>query len=314
MSVVTLSAAGVEPVAFDGSQDATGFILRGLSGWLGTSSAKVDLVERAAGDGAHDVMDAQILYAARTVSVDYRLLPAGSADRDGLLAMQAMIRRMLHRTIAVRVQDAGSDLTATGYVDSIDVTQSAQNINRQYVDGQINIVCPRPELLSFSPQRLQLLPLSSDGEGLSYGDKLETWWTGEPNNSPSVLSVSPGSAGLVYPLDYGRDAGDGRNRGVVTNHGTSAAYPIVTIEGDFPDGVSLQLGGADTVTYEQPVWAAAPLVLDFRSRTASVQGADMTRWVTQRGFVPVPPSGSMSVVLRSQGSGYVTVQLPDTYV
>ena len=77
MSIVTLSATGVPDAVIDGSADARGMILRGLSGWLGTPAAKVDLTERLVGDGAHDVQDAQVLYSARTVTIEYR----GSSPR-----------------------------------------------------------------------------------------------------------------------------------------------------------------------------------------------------------------------------------------
>ena len=81
MSVVILDAGPMGVVQFDGSAAAAGYILRSLTGWLGSTSAKVDLVERSAGDGAHDVMDAQILYSARTVSVEYpHTQPAAPAD------------------------------------------------------------------------------------------------------------------------------------------------------------------------------------------------------------------------------------------
>lgn len=232
MSVVILDAGPMGVVQFDGSAQAAGYILRSLTGWLGSTSAKVDLVERSAGDGAHDVMDAQILYSARTVSVEYRLLPYGADDRSTLLAMQTRIRSLLHRQIRVRVIDADHDLTAVGYVDSIDVEQSTQNMNRQFLTGQINIVCPRPELCSTDMQLVQLLPLdtANEGEGLRYGDKLETYWEGTPNNSVSVLSITPGDKGLSYPIDYGDATLDGRNRGTLTNHGSSPAYPLITVE------------------------------------------------------------------------------------
>lgn len=316
MSVVILDAGPNGVVQFDGSAAAAGYILRSLTGWLGSTSAKVDLVERSAGDGAHDVVDAQILYSARTVSVEYRLLPYGADDRSTLLAMQTRIRSLLHRQIRVRVVDADHDLTATGYVDSIDVEQGAQNVNRQFLTGQINIVCPRPELCSTDMQLVQLLPLdgANEGEGLRYGDKLETWWVGEPNNSVSVLSITPGDQGLSYPIDYGDAALDSRNRGTLTNHGSSPAYPVVTVEGSWPHGIDVQINGQYSLHYELPVSAAAPLVLDFRSRTASINGTDVTRHLTQRGFALVAPGSSVDVVLRSTGDGFVSVSMADTWM
>lgn len=316
MSVVILDAGPNGVVQFDGSAAAAGYILRSLTGWLGSTSAKVDLVERSAGDGAHDVMDAQILYSARTVSIEYRLLSDGADDRSTLLAMQTRVRSLLHRQIRVRVVDADHDLTAVGYVDSIDVEQGAQNITRQFLTGQINIVCPRPELCSTDMQLVQLLPLdgANEGEGLRYGDKLETYWTGTPNNSVSVLSITPGDQGLSYPINYGDAALDGRNRGTLTNHGSSPAYPMVTVQGDFPHGIDLQINGQHKLRYELPISAAAPVLLDFRSRTASINGTDVTRHLTQRGFAPVAPGASVDVVLRSSGDGFVTVSMADTWM
>ena len=316
MSVVILDAGPNGVVQFDGSAAAAGYILRSLTGWLGSTSAKVDLVERSAGDGAHDVVDAQILYSARTVSVEYRLLPYGADDRSTLLAMQTRIRSLLHRQIRVRVVDADHDLTATGYVDSIDVEHGTQNVNRQFLTGQINIVCPRPELCSTDMQLVQLLPLdgANEGEGLRYGDKLETWGEGEPNNSVSVLSITPGDRGLSYPIDYGDAALDGRNRGTLTNHGSSPAYPLITAEGNWPQGIDLQIDGRYTLLYELPVSAGASVALDFRSRTASVNGTDVTRHLTQRGFAPVEPGSSVDVVLRSTGDGFVSVSMADTWM
>lgn len=321
MSVVTLSADGVEPVVFDGSQEASGFILRGLSGWLGTSSAKVDLVERAAGDGAHDVMDAQILYAARTVSVDYRLLPAGSADRDGLLAMQAMIRRMLHRTMVVRVQDAGSDLTATGYVDSIDVPQTAQNVNRQYMEGQINIVCPRPELLSTQEQAVQLIcdRLDLGRGGLSYNPAgMLTRWEGEPNNSVSVLTVDTleGTRGLRYPLTYRiYDDETDSSTGMIRNAGTSRAYPVFEVCGDLPDGIDLVFPGTGLqLACAHAIHPGTPLILDSRTRTASIHGRDVSDTLINRGFPTIQPASSLAMRVHTLGDGWVNVTSHDTYM
>ena len=90
MSIVTLSASGVQDAVIDGSASAHGMILRGLSGWLSSPDAKVDLTERLAGDGAHDVQDAQILYAARTVTIEYRLLADTAHDRNQVLDMHSM--------------------------------------------------------------------------------------------------------------------------------------------------------------------------------------------------------------------------------
>ena len=281
MSIVTLSATGVQDAVIDGSAAARGMILRGLSGWLGSPAAKVDLTERLVGDGAHDVQDAQILYSARTVTVEYRLLADTAHDRNQVLDMQSHLRTFLHRTVRVRVQDNAHELYCEGYVDSIDTEQTTQNVNWQFLTGQIVIVCPRPELLSSLERgcQLQCASLENGSGGLSYNpqeDFLATRWEGEPNNSVSVLfDTLEGDEGIHYPLTYYLDDDDAAasNTGVVINDGSSRAYPVFRVHGPMPDGVDLEFPGTGLrLQCSLPVYAGSPLILDSRTRTASVNG------------------------------------------
>lgn len=317
MSVVTISASGLRAINFDGSQDAKRYILRGLHGWLDSTASKTQIVERQAGDGAHAI-NQHVWYEARTVTIEYRLMPDGMHDRGGLLAMQAAIRAYLHHEVTIRVQDADSDLYCQGYIDHIEVEQSVQNINRQYMNGQIVMICPSPQLLSTSEQQFQLIPRSMSGIGLSYGEGLVTWWTGEPNNSPSVCAERPTNTGLAYPLDYGdSEQSEGRVRGIFENHGSSPAYPMVIVQGDWPHGVAFTLtDGHDTyqLAYNNTIEMNAPLALDFSRCAAIVDNTDMSRFLTKRAFPPVPEFGSLGIVLRSEGTGYVQCLCNDTYM
>lgn len=321
MSVVTLSSPGVESVRLDGSAQATGLLLRGLSGWLSSPTAKVDLSERAAGDGAHDVMAAQILYAARTVIIEFRVLAAQGADRDGVLAMVESLRTMLQRSVSVRVQDGERDLTATGYVDSVEITEHAQNMNWQTMTGQVTIVCPRPELLSTSVDmcQVQCRSVESASGGLSYNPLgLLSWWEGEPNNSPSVLEETlAGDMGLRYPLTYTLDDGDedASNLGILHNHGSAKAYPVFTVNGPMPDGVDLVFPGTGLhLACSQSVYAGSPLTLDCRTRTATVNGVDVSDTLTSRGFPHIEPASDLTVLLRTIGDGWVDCSVHDTYM
>ncbi|RSX48941.1 hypothetical protein [Bifidobacterium castoris] len=323
MSVVTLSAPGIPDAVLDGSAAARGMVLRGLSGWLGTPTAKVDLTERLAGDGAHDVQDAQILYSARTVTIEYRLLADTAHDREQVLDLQARLRMFVHRMVTVRVQDGEHDLSCTGYVDSIDTEQTAQNINWQYLTGQVVIVCPRPELLSSVVHgcQVQCANMEYGSGGLSYypqPDFLATRWTGDPNNSPSVLfETLEGDEGLHYPLAYMLDDTDAApsNTGVLTNDGSSRAYPVFRVYGPMPDGVDLEFPGTGLrLRCALPVYAGSPLILDSRTRTASVNGVDVSETLTARGFPTVPPQGSVGVLLRTIGDGWVDCEVCDTYI
>ena len=306
-----LSAEGVEPVRFHGSGtlDALGLTGDGITGWYSMPAVKVDATARGQGDGGHDIAEDTIMYASRTVTLHWN---ANSADRAGVLALTDLIRRFAHRLVRLRVVDADSDTYCEG--GYLAMNQASVYRHAMVEPSKVTIVFERPERLATNAQLFQLLPLDGQGQGLFYGDRLETYWTGEPNNSVSVLSVTPGPDGLAYPVNYGRPGGDGRNRGVLENHGTSRAYPQLTVVGDFPQGVRLLLGDGAIIEYTQPVTVGAPLDLDFRSRTARVDGRDMSRWLRHRGFSPVKARSSMSIVLKSEGEGYVTCLTHDTYM
>lgn len=323
MSIVTLSAPGAQDAVIDGSASARGMILRGLSGWLGSPSAKTDLTERLVGDGAHDVQDAQILYSARTVTIEYRLLADTAHDRNQVLDMQADLRTFLHRTVRVRVQDDAHDLYCEGYVDRVDTEQAAQNMNWQYLTGQIVIVCPRPELLSSLERgcQLQCASLETGSGGLSYNpqdDFLAASGEGEPNNSVNVLfGTLEGDEGIHYPLTYYLDDDEtaASNTGVVTNAGSSRAYPVFRVHGPMPDGVDLEFPGTGLrLQCSLPVYAGSALILDSRTRTASVNGVDVSETLISRGFPTIPPQGGLSLLLRTVGGGWVDVESHDTYI
>lgn len=306
-----LSADGIEPVRFNGSGalDALGLTGDGITGWYSMPAVRIDVTERGQGDGGHDIAQDAIMYASRTVTINWN---ANAADRAGVHTLTDLVRRFAHRRVRLRVVDANRDT----YCDGGYLTMEQSSIWRHAIveASSITIVFERPERLATDAQLFQLLPLGQGGQGLFYGDKLKTWWEGDPNNSVSVLSVSPGSKGLVYPINYGRAGGDGRNRGVFENHGTSRAYPELTVVGDFPQGVTLMLGNGAIIEYGQPVTIGAPLVLDFRSRTARIDGRDMSRYLQQRGFTPISAQSSMSIVLKSDGDGYVSCIMHDTYM
>ena len=303
MSIVTLNAADTEPVSFDGSQTATRYILRALSGWLGSPDAKVNLVERANGDGAHDVPASTISYAARTVSVEYRLLTRDAHGRDELLAMQDSVRAFLHKHVRVRVRDETMDTYCDGYVAQLTMGENVQNVNRQTQTGTIDIVCARPEILSTQVQSGQMLPsqVNVGGGGLSY--------------NPSELTTLAGTSGLRYPLTYMTvERIEQPNQVTLTNRGTSDAYPVFVCNGPMPDGVDLVVEGTGLwLRCAHPVYGT-PLVLDSRSRTATVGGLDVSRTLVSRGFPVVPAGGSITVTLRTTGTGWVDASMHDTWM
>jgi hypothetical protein len=161
-------------------------ILRDIDGWYGSPESKVQLSERAYGNGAHDIASEDIDYGARTVMVDWRIIANG---RDGMLSALHAIRALAGHTVRVRVVDGMDDLYAVGYVHEASKDKSAQNIPQQTETGTLTIVCQRPEILSWAASESQLMPVSRVRGGLSYGaPAYELAWTGTPNASASTLS------------------------------------------------------------------------------------------------------------------------------
>lgn len=286
-----LSASGLEPVRFEGSGDLDCLCIAkgGIEGWWSTPAAKVNVTARGQGDGGHDVSEDDISYASRTVTLHWN---ANASSRDALLALTDSVRRLVHRQVRMRVVDGTEDTCCSG--GYMVLTQQPDYRSGSIADSTITIVFERPERLSSTPQRYQLLPsIESDHVGLSYGDS---------------------GKGLAYPLSYGKAAVDARNVCTLTNNGSSRAYPVFTVQGPWPNGVQLTFPGLNmSLDYAQAV-GNVPLVLDSRSRTASIGGLDVSRNLRQRGFPIVQPGGSLAVNLQSIGNGYVSVECHDTYM
>ena len=158
-----------------------------------------------AGDGGHDIAEEDISYASRTVTLHWN---ANASDRQSLLALTNRVRQLAHRHVRMRVVDGGEDTYCEqGYVS---VTQASDYRPGSIADSTITLVFERPERLSSTPQRYQLLPsIESDHVGLSYGDS---------------------GKGLAYPLSYGLAATDARNVCTLVNNGSSRAYPVFIVQ------------------------------------------------------------------------------------
>jgi hypothetical protein len=121
----------------------------------------------------------------------------------------------------------------------------------------------------------------------------------------------PTGKGLSYPLNYGT-GGVTSNVELLINQGSSKAYPVLTVTGNFPNGVQIQWGG-NALQYDGAI-GAVPLILDSRSQTASMGGVDVSRNLSRRDFPVVPADGSVSLRLMSAGTGWVTAVCRDTYI
>lgn len=294
MSDVTLTANGSSVTLHgDGDWQGPGIALTGLTGWYATPDPKITVTARGQGDGGHDIAESDILYSARVVTIGYRVI---AGTRQEALDLLAQLDRAVHGLVTCRVIDQGQDTQCVGGYYSRSLEQKIQNPLWQNLSGDITLVFERPERVTAEARRIQLTAqhVSMAGGGLDYGTN---------------------RTGLRYPLSYGLKAeGSGTNVGVLTNQGSSRAYPVFTVNGPMPDGVRLDFPGLQqSIHCTQPV-NDVPLVLDTRTRTASIGGQDVSRTLDERGFPTVPANGSINVVLSSLGSGFVDCAIQDTYM
>lgn len=287
-----LSASGLEPVRFEGSGDLDCLCIAkgGIEGWWSTPAAKVNVTARGQGDGGHDVSEDDISYASRTVTLHWN---ANASSRDALLALTDSVRRLVHRQVTMRVVDGTEDTyCAGGYLT---VTQQPDYRTGSIADSTITIVFERPERLSTLAHSGEARASVVQSGGLSYGAS---------------------NAGLAYPLSYGAVSG-GATLCRFPNNGTSRAYPTYTINGDWPSGVSLYLncdGKRTEIRYDSPIHLGTPVLLDTRTRTATLGGVDVSRHLSSRGWRTIPAGKALTVLLGTAGNGWVTCSSHDTYM
>jgi len=258
----------------------------GIEGWWDSPDLKVTQVERVTGDGAHDVPEGEILYAARTVVLH---ASAVGPSRAGTLAAMDRLRACMGRSVRLRVVDETSDTYVEGHA-SLAVDQSGK-WDPHWQLATLTFGFPRPERLSTASRVGLMVPGAPSTQGLVWSE----------------------AGVLLWPLSYGNAAATA-SVCTVANRGTYPATPVITAAGDMPDGFVLtDVATGSQLAYGQPVrWQ--PVVLDCRSRVATVAGVDVTRALTSRGWPSVPAGGSLTLALTASGTGQVEVSCHDTYI
>lgn len=281
---IELSAEGVEPVRLNGtagSLSGLGIVGRGIEGWDSTPTTKVDAVARSAGDGGYDIDAGNILYASRTVKV---IWAAYGDNRQSVHELTDSLRRFVHRLVTMRVVDGEQDTYCEHGYFSMDQASVYRHATTDA--SSFTIVFERPERLSTHTQRIQVnCPSNITGGGLTYNPDL-------------LLTTLDGDIAIRYPLTYDMPGDEAlTNTGLLHNTGTSRAYPVLTVCGDLPEGIHIAFPGTGLeLACSRPINPAVPLVLDCRSRTASMGGTDISESLTKRGFPMIDPDGTLKVL------------------
>ena len=274
--------SGGPPVHFDAESDS-GLMLGTVDGWYGTSSAKVDLTELSGGNGASAVSDKAILYSSRTVTLGV------CASRDTYSELVGLIDSadaLAEKLVTIEVDGGEGPTTATGYVQVEWGAGPMPTMNT----GTITVVCPDPRRYGSVEHGVSLSPGGNSTGGLDLTDER-----------------------LAFPLAWGAQAAS-RNVTTMHNAGTSTAYPTIRVQGGISDVVITNATTGEELTIPGYIgWQ--PIVLDSMTRTATIDGVDVTRRIGQRHFPTIAPGGDTTLALVCSGTnGAVRVTWHDTYI
>lgn len=255
-----------------------------LDGWYSTPDSKVESTERQSGHGAFPVTKDMVLYSARTVSFNTSAI---AGDRAKVLDTLEQIQLLAGSIVTIRVVDGERDTYATGYIE----TEWKPDRWFTASTGTITIVCPDPRRYATEGTQAFLSPMTGADGGFMFD-----------TDAGVVLS---------QPFQWAGDT-EGGNVAVIENNGTTTAYPTLTVGGYWPNGVIINTGSGQ-LSYGVRLYYQN-LVLDSKSRTASINGVDVTRNLTSRDFPTVEPGETLRLSCNSAGTGGITVSIRDTYI
>lgn len=271
----------------------------GVEGWYSSPATKASQTERQAGNGAHDVPENNLLYAARTVVV-HVMVGHSSQTRGTRLKAWEKLQMAIGKDVTFRLVDDTSDTFVYGYIDLNDFDSERPNMA---TEGKMTVYCPRPERLSFNPH---IGSMSSWRNKMSGGLQFDSLGDTDPIRY------------LHYPLTFGEGAVRDSNVCTVVNNGTYTSYPIITVSGYIePDFTIVNNVTGGELQYKGDYYTSGDtIIFDSRSRTASINGVDVTRKLVSRDFPVVPPKSSvtLSVIANSTSYGVVNVICYDTFI
>lgn len=254
-------------------EGSTGFIFTRLQGWLGSPPMRASMTEYPNSDGA-PVPDRNNR-SPRVITFDGALAGASSQDAvenfyDRFAAIQSS---GVPITFSVE-RDWGTRSCVVSLMDSAEVDELGDGIVAA-VTAQFIAYDP----IKYGPVRTVSTGLASGGGGLEY-----------PLGSPS---------GALY---YGANGNLGRV--TLTNAGTAAVWPSVTVTGGLTTGFYLQrLDTGQVVRYDRVVPAGSTVDIDFSTGEVLIDGiSDGSTYLTRYEFWSVGPGESVEVQFNAIGA------------
>lgn len=264
----------------------TGRVYTRLAGWYGSPPMRADSVNRPSADGAFAV--AQAWRSARSLTFEGALFGSSSSAAIELWSQFSAVQSS-GEPITITVGDDFGTLSVTA---SLDGAVSVDELSRDAATVTATFVCYDP--VKYAAPREVTTGLPSAGGGLTY----ELF---EPSGF----------------LDYGANGDLGRV--TLSNAGTAAVWPTMTVTGALTNGFFVQrLDTGQRVRYDRVVPAGSDVMVDFRTGAVVVDGeSDGSTYLTVSEFFPVAPGESFEVQFNSigasSGTPELSVQISDGY-
>lgn len=244
---------------------------------------------KTVGHGSNRVRDIDIRRGQRTVGVTGWTMAESLDDMEARLCE---LEQWPEKHVRLRFVGQGRDL----YVEGVWDFTRPDALNPVQTEWSAKILCEEPWLWSTGEQRLFLQAQATGKGGLQWGAN---------------------GAALRWPLNWGDPGVDG-NSGFIVNDGNAVGGPVITVHGNYPQGVTLADSSGRNLVYDGPILSGAPLILDCRPgrRTALVDGVNRARFLSVREWFTVPAGGSLglSFLPHTTGSGWADVSMRSVWL
>lgn len=259
----------------------------GLKGWWDSPDQKVEMTERQAGHGAHNITDDMVLYSTRTITVGIYIC---ATDRATMQEQQNKVNKLLGKVITIVVEDDEQETYTTGFL-AIEWDNVRHGGVYEYQQATLTFVCADPRRYATEAHTCYLAPMAGTEGGLLFDDNGNMY---------------------VNPVQFYGTTEAG-NVAMLQNNGTATAYPVLTVSGYWPYGITINLPDGGQLRYNSQIYYTN-VVIDCLTRTATINGVDVTRNLSSRKFPSVEPGESLRLSCQSIGNGSVEIEVHDTYI
>lgn len=253
MTVNSITIAGY---VMHGGAHGDGWYFSDLIDWSGVTASKSSITERPQADGSFG----NIKDYRESAAVSVNLFYASDSTVEALLAVEQFLGAV-----------GSGDSVEVSMTDELRTTSrvvSVRNAIPEDNHGQPVIKVP-VDMIAYDPLRYGL-PVSVS--------------TGPP--------VSGG--GLKFPLgsgtsywDFGPDGSSGRVS--VTNSGTAATWPELTVRGGVAEGfIVANVSTGQSIRFDRVIPAGRSVTVDQRTQTALLDGSPVGGFITESGWFQIP--------------------------